>query len=224
MRGKWKMHRIRFLSTPSVGRATRHSLTDLCSGENFYPRPPWGGRLTRSDVIRMYLNISIHALRGEGDQSSVLSKFASLNFYPRPPWGGRHYVMEHIDSSKKISIHALRGEGDIWDNKKLLQELISIHALRGEGDTSSEKARICKFYFYPRPPWGGRPRIGNTKLASINISIHALRGEGDLQAPSCKARASHFYPRPPWGGRQCTRLFSKATARFLSTPSVGRAT
>ena len=79
---------------------------------NFYPRPPRGGRrvLVRND--RTSGNISIHALREEGDarRGTVAVKFqiflstpsarrATLhadspfssegNFYPRPPRGGR---------------------------------------------------------------------------------------------------------------------------------------
>ena len=57
--------------------------------ENFYPRPPRGGRLTGTTLWA-----------------------ALLNFYPRPPRGGR--LDEDIHSQLKlcISIHALREEGD----------------------------------------------------------------------------------------------------------------
>ena len=34
-------------------------------------------------------NISIHALREEGDRKSQTGKKAKQNFYPRPPRGGR---------------------------------------------------------------------------------------------------------------------------------------
>ena len=72
------------------------------------------GRATVINKIIILINlISIHALRGEGDDSSSNSE---LFIY--------------------ISIHALRGEGD--DVYKLFQNesKISIHALRGEGDSS----------------------------------------------------------------------------------------
>ena len=34
---------------------------------------------------------------------------------------------------------------------------ISIHALREEGDASTMRRLNPRFYFYPRPPRGGRP-------------------------------------------------------------------
>src|SRR5699024_8183601 len=37
----------KFLSTPSVGRATPKSSASASGAENFYPRPPWGGRLQK---------------------------------------------------------------------------------------------------------------------------------------------------------------------------------
>ena len=35
-------------------------------------------------------DISIHALREEGDASAGAAVSCSANFYPRPPRGGRH--------------------------------------------------------------------------------------------------------------------------------------
>ena len=35
--------------------------------QNFYPRPPWGGRPDANGLTQCSLYISIHALRGEGD-------------------------------------------------------------------------------------------------------------------------------------------------------------
>ena len=61
----------------------------LTENDNFYPRPPWGGRRTFCPAATVTMLISIHALRGEGDASGLL-------------------VLSNI----KISIHALRGEGD----------------------------------------------------------------------------------------------------------------
>ena len=57
-------------------------------------------------------DISIHALRGEGDY--VPSQLVGIYF--------------------EISIHALRGEGDRDKCTADAANEISIHALRGEGD------------------------------------------------------------------------------------------
>ena len=57
----------RFLSTPSARRATLNSLNTGTGGADFYPRPPRGGRLFFSVVVGDFCQISIHALREEGD-------------------------------------------------------------------------------------------------------------------------------------------------------------
>ena len=112
-----------------------------------------------------------------------------------------------------ISIHALRVEGDLSHSMfPITAETISIHALRVEGDMRN--ARFHKahgFYFYPRPPGGGRllcspgqspvdtflstpsgwrATRGNAPAgqAGSPISIHALRVEGDLTAVMQDAR------------------------------------
>ena len=100
-----------FLSTPSARRATEqarkfiqqtfisiHALREEGDhipaagrhpGENFYPRPPRGGRLYADDAIVEQCCISIHALREEGDAYQRNPKSPVGNFYPRPPRGGR---------------------------------------------------------------------------------------------------------------------------------------
>ena len=151
----------RFLSTPSVRRATNmllcickvqsisiHALREEGDSQgcgvrsvpvNFYPRPPRGGRL-----FLPHLWIP-----------------ATDNFYPRPPRGGRLLAIREIGSRTSISIHALREEGDLgFILLSVGVRKISIHALREEGDRQEVRAP-CKQrnYFYPRPPRGGRQWI-----------------------------------------------------------------
>ena len=79
--------------------------------QDFYPRPPRGGRpchieFSNDDILFLSTpsarratalvschtippNISIHALREEGDQEVCAIPFIRNNFYPRPPRGGR---------------------------------------------------------------------------------------------------------------------------------------
>ena len=101
-----------FLSTPSVRRATALAWALSLWYRNFYPRPPYGGRRDGVFILFASHNISIHALRTEGDWSvifklqqtgtflstpsvrratvrSVTGCPSSSNFYPRPPYGGR---------------------------------------------------------------------------------------------------------------------------------------
>ena len=104
------------------------------------------------------------------------------------------------------------------------------------------------WYFYPRPPRGGRPlETSILNLLGI-ISIHALREEGDtLWQTSLQNHLLYFYPRPPRGGRhvegvlvdsfvvisihalreegdRSIAILYRIPLQFLSTPSARRAT
>ena len=57
---------------------------------NFYPRPPRGGRRHLCRLLQVFIPISIHALREEGDEFNVNETWLRTG----------------------ISIHALREEGD----------------------------------------------------------------------------------------------------------------
>ena len=83
---------------------------------NFYPRPPRGGRLEydinslvsfkflstpsarratgTKKIHPVHREISIHALREEGDCPAGASASTTTYFYPRPPRGGRPYTAE----------------------------------------------------------------------------------------------------------------------------------
>ena len=146
----------------------------------FYPRPPRGGRLFVPDVELVVLEISIHALREEGDGTRPAAASTMPYFYPRPPRGGRPQQIAPMlngmkflstpsarratqhhgqrPGSQEISIHALREEGDLYFLDFLGVEIISIHALREEGD-----------------------RFQQQRSGRSEISIHALREEGDKQ-------------------------------------------
>ena len=78
-----------FLSTPSARRAT--SIRSMCCspGAYFYPRPPRGGRRFCLGHPLAPPAISIHALREEGDSTSIAATTRLGDFYPRPPRGGR---------------------------------------------------------------------------------------------------------------------------------------
>ena len=80
-------------------------------------------------------DISIHALREEGDPDLRPVFFDIANFYPRPPRGGRQQRGVNVTTMCKISIHALREEGDIKERTRMKAFVISIHALREEGDS-----------------------------------------------------------------------------------------
>ena len=173
----------------------------MISASHFNPRPPWGGRLRRAEELRRLAEISIHALRGEGDLALRLGAV-----------------------QRKISIHALRGEGDkvsLVTFKYILTfqstpsvgratkppninqycEGISIHALRGEGDILTPLSLPRALYFNPRPPWGGR-----------------------LEEWATTSKTTQFQSTPSVGRATRLRSILRPAKLFQSTPSVGRAT
>ena len=132
--GPLPVHHI-FLSTPSARRATGSEVFPTQETENFYPRPPRGGRRSSRDFLYSSMSISIHALREEGDQEELAKKTDYHNFYPRPPRGGRPKQGGRNTASVTF--------------------LSTPSARRA---TSGSFPRLgCPRYFYPRPPRGGRP-------------------------------------------------------------------
>ena len=125
------------------------------------------------------MNISIHALREEGDPEEGSRSHMAEYFYPRPPRGGRQEGMMEENFYKTISIHALREEGD-WSSWKAPSSGSYFYPRPPRGGRPfrflQEKAES---YFYPRPPRGGRPASAGYHAGGNGISIHALREEGD---------------------------------------------
>ena len=240
--------RIAFQSTPSVGRATRSTAHSTNQSQHFNPRPPWGGRhmvpislskrvefqstpsvgratsehpvdtRRRKDISIHALRgegdtpvninrerpiiISIHALRGEGDGKNEAVAEQCRYFNPRPPWGGRlitHFIFPPL-------------------------RRISIHALRGEGDQQTRQDRQSRSTFQSTPSVGRATIKAGIMQSANGISIHALRGEGDSALLSYSTSLHYFNPRPPWGGRHRVIVKVFGGRQFQSTPSVGRAT
>ena len=164
-----------FLSTPSARRATQQQ-----QGQ------------------RQGLQISIHAIREEGDSSPKPSLWKPSNFYPRPPRGGRHIdeINDHIHKLFLSTPSARRATIPRYFDKKY--EEISIHALREEGDSPRPTAAFLSSNFYPRPPRGGRP----TQVTKEQWT-------------------TYFYPRPPRGGRQDMVRFNKKLRNFYPRPPRG---
>ena len=168
-----------FLSTPSARRAT----------------------LTQVQACRA-VQISIHALREEGDTSTSASRTGPINFYPRPPRGGR--------PSRGLVICRTRAF------------LSTPSARRATAAALRQHSHVR--HFYPRPPRGGRQAEEQAARLTLGISIHALREEGDGASPTGPPGAGDFYPRPPRGGRQAYNALKNNPFVFLSTPSARRAT
>ena len=101
---------------------------------------------------------------------------------------------------------------------------ISIRALREEGDPVALDSGAVPMTFLSTPSVRRATAAGCRHRVQRPISIHALREEGDPQAASSTTSASNFYPRPPRGGRPAFWTSSTHPHKFLSTPSVRRAT
>ena len=100
-----------FLSTPSARRAT-----------------------ALSSKVSELMEISIHALREEGDWPTPPASTMSSYFYPRPPRGGRRIRVSAVLES---------------------QEFLSTPSAR----RATAKGQLLEKQitnFYPRPPRGGR--------------------------------------------------------------------
>ena len=80
----------RFLSTPSARRATARRRFHCGLGQGFLSTPS-ARRATQGERVSLANSeISIHALREEGDQLQPFTALVECDFYPRPPRGGRH--------------------------------------------------------------------------------------------------------------------------------------
>ena len=191
---------------PRPPRGGRHSQaqSQVVCLQNFYPRPPRGGRPIASVEVGVPIQISIHALREEGDSPFWPSLSWWVAFLSTPSARrATSDALEAISSNPTISIHALREEGDpaafyfIFSQPKFLSTPSARRATPrySPGGWSAE-------YFYPRPPRGGR---------------HRPSGE-------YTRRGTYFYPRPPRGGRPAGAMQMTAVNEFLSTPSARRAT
>ena len=124
-----------FQSTPSVGRATQNKIIASFTRPKFQSTPSVGRATKRKQPNQSSTDISIHALRGEGDCPDWQHTDPQIYFNPRPPWGGRHRLVNFIAKSVKF------------------QSTPSV------GRATFAVFNLCHFggYFNPRPPWGGRP-------------------------------------------------------------------
>ena len=129
---------LSFLSTPSARRATRVRQSERDYEEQFLSTPSARRATSSPSSLGMEIFISIHALREEGDSLPDADVGINVGFLSTP-------------SARRATVHR---------RAALASFLISIHALREEGDILILRVRLFFFYFYPRPPRGGR-LVGN---------------------------------------------------------------
>ena len=190
---------------------------------DFYPRPPRGGRPHRTcRATTAVLFLSTPSARRATGFCKVL--YWSKEFLSTPSARRATQLHPHPDNPRKISIHALREEGDgsgqfvldcvylflstpsarratIAVQHILERDAISIHALREEGDGGPRRPERVHQDFYPRPPRGGRPSAGPGR-----------------------AERSKFLSTPSARRATVSSMLLSSLSRFLSTPSARRAT
>ena len=196
-----RLRDLRFLSTPSARRATLFRVLGGKPYQNFYPRPPRGGRPRR--------------ICNTAGARSFLSTPSARRATATPPIPENSFEFLSTPSARRATSNGLHSK---------IHHKISIHALREEGDHRHKQAAEDLHHFYPRPPRGGRLHAVFCPRLLVAISIHALREEGDGLHHHLHGARRHFYPRPPRGGRLEAYIKPLGLRLFLSTPSARRAT
>ena len=98
---------------------------------------------------------------------------------------------------------------------------ISIHALREEGDYYRVCCPAVAYYFYPRPPRGGRQVTARQReLPNLFLSTPSARRATSTRFWSMP-RSFNFYPRPPRGGRLLRRVWRVRLPDFYPRPPRG---
>ena len=172
---------------------------------NFYPRPPRGGRRSIYQNQHQAILISIHALREEGDANQRPRRTKHKDFYPRPPRGGRHRIMSMLESPRLFlsTPSARRATASTpTPNPRPTRFLstpsarratwgISVMDYRAFVFLSTPSARratevpgmyAAKSKFLSTPSARRATRVGCGVAAFGVISIHALREEGDVSS------------------------------------------
>ena len=119
--------------------------------------------------------ISIHALREEGDEVIVKGHAVEFQFLSTPSARRATPAGRGMRPPVRISIHALREEGDGSSSKGNGKGLGRIDGKWA----AAARATARPANFYPRPPRGGRHGTAFILPTILRISIHALREEGD---------------------------------------------
>ena len=199
-----------FLPPPSGWRATSRSLYWTICLRLFLSTPSARRATTRAAPKTAKEQISIHALREEGDTFNRFSTTSCTKFLSTP-------------SARRATQCS---HSNLHGTKKFLSTPSARRAT-----LSGLPVLCCSVNFYPRPPRGGRlclcccdhPMIfvflstpsarratgHSDDRGCVNaISIHALREEGDATHLCTQILALYFYPRPPRGGRRETGAMS----------------
>ena len=229
-----------FLSTSPLRGTTILDLPINFVVAYFYPRPPCGGRRIRAGNYCTWAKfLSTSPLRGTTVRRLRAVKPFIISIHV-PLAGDDPGKIRACCACTKISIHVPLAGDDGGDVGRVRHRVISIHVPLAGDDVLLPPVYLYLFYFYPRPPCGGRrPAVlGSLMLSGIFLSTSPLRGTTPGRAvlgagggisihvplagdDVCRCaqlgRNQHFYPRPPCGGRRGAVLQRAQRFRFLST-------
>ena len=154
------MSRLQFIfqSTPSVGRAT-----------------------ITTAMPEVYYVISIHALRGEGDNCGAPRRSLKRDFNPRPPWGGRPRFSAPYPKNRRNF-----NPRPPWGGRPARRAL-----------------RSRQLRFQSTPSVGRATLVAVRDMYDGGISIHALRGEGDSFMALPNRHTPPFQSTPSVGRATC---------------------
>ena len=147
--------------------------------------------------------ISIHALREEGDDNMLSTKLESSVFLSTPSARRATHTLAGLNLARGISTHALREEGDVGESGHChFRQVISTHALREEGDVELRQPVYKVVEFLPTP---SARRATPAPFALVAIFFR-------------------FLPTP--SARRATEpaAYCLGSKKFLPTPSARRAT
>ncbi len=144
---------------------------------HFYPRPPRGGRRGKAGPLHQGHEISIHALREEGDMRAAFTPSRWRHFYPRPPRGGRHFLEVPEGGELKFLSTPSARRATLHPDASDRPHLISIHALREEGDraTVGLVEVVVQFLSTPSARRATPPRMRWTACSSFLSTPSARR-------------------------------------------------
>ena len=142
-------------------------------------------------------------------------------FYPRPPYGGRLLSISIVYTGI-----IFLSTSPVWGTTPAGRRLpvvltISIHVPRMGDDGRFRSGWTDAGYFYPRPPYGGRPGLCQNRIAFFSISIHVPRMGDDKRGvrKSTPPRTISIHV-PRMGDDGILSLYAVKESAFLSTSPV----
>ena len=138
------------------------------------------------------LELSIHALLAESDQSVTVANGGTLNFLSTLSLRRATGLIKAQPNPYALSIHALLAESDIGVTTSQQMIELSIHALLAESDAACIIYTPLSVSFYPRSPCGERRAEGNPPGDCAGLSIHALLAESDLNMSNVRQLGGDF--------------------------------